>query len=388
MSLFVSCGEVSGDLYEGDLIRALLAQAPELRGSIWGMMGPRGESACGDLGSWPHWSYEELKLMGIVEVIPALPRVLRLRREMARAILEHRPDAVVLIDSPDFHLALASLLRRRGYDGRIVSLSPPTVWGWRSGRTKNLRRDFDLCLPLFSFENHFLLDHGVKSLWRSHPLVTDLAGCHAPEELRRRFEGARPIALMPGSRDYDIRFHLDILLRTAAILRDEGELPVFSVAPGLRPALAEELERRVAERGFETWEGEGRELMDASLAVAGVSGTVAVEAMLLRRFMVVIYRLSRPTWLVLRALVRAPHISIPNYLAEEPGGGRLYPELLCGDATPERIVGELRRYLDDPGLRAETDRRLERAREAMGTEDAPAFWADCVLKLARGGSLR
>ena len=386
MNLFVSCGEVSGDLYAADFITEVLARAPELQGNVWGMMGPRAGAACRDPGGRPRWSYEELKLMGILEVIPALPRVLRLRRAMVQAIMERRPGAAVLIDSPDYHLPLAAALRRAGYAGRIVSLIPPTVWAWRSGRVKNLRRDFDLCLPLFSFEHKFLLERGARSLWSAHPLVWNLRGCVVPEALQRRLEGARPIALIPGSRRYDIRFHLDILLGAADLLRGEGYLPVFSVAPGLSPDLAEELRARVPERGFETWEGEGRELMAACLAVAGVSGTVAVEAMLLRRFMVVIYNMNPVTKAILSRLVRIPHISIPNLLLEtgKRADTSVYPELLCRDATPEGIVRELRRYLDAPALREETDRRLEAARGFMGTGNAAAFWAERVLELMGG----
>ena len=408
-NIFVSCGEVSGDLYAADFIAALLTRRPELRGCVWGMFGPKALAAClpvpqrvcplgyGERGDWPGWSYEELKLMGVAEVIPALPRILRLRRAMVRAIMERQPSAAVLIDSPDYHLALAAALRRAGYQGRLISLIPPTVWAWRSGRVKNLRRDFDLCLPLFSFEHRFLLEHGVRSLWTAHPLVRSLRDCSVPDELRRRLNEAQsaaqlgkgpvahagkgPVALMPGSRRYDIKFHLDTLLETAHLLREEGYLPVFSIAPGLSAPLAEELRQRT--RGFEVWEGEGRELMAACLAVAGVSGTVAVEAMLLRRFMVVIYNLSRATYALLKLMVHAPHISIPNYLTDatplKPGGKPLYPELLCGQAAPGNIVTELRRYLEDPERKMEIDRRLERARDAMGTGDAAAFWAECVL---------
>ena len=377
MSLFVSCGEVSGDLYAAELVRALLRRRPALRGRIWGMMGPRTEEACGEFApDLPRWSYEELKLMGITEVLPAIPRLLRLRRTMVRAILERSPEAVVVVDSPDFHLGLVSRLRRAGYGGKTVCLATPTVWAWRSGRVRALRRDFDLCLPLFSFEHRYLAERGVNSRWAVHPLVEGLKGCRAPEALRRRTGGARVIALMPGSRRYDIRYHLERLMGAARILRDDGRLPIFSIAPGLSSALAAELRERL--EGFETWDGEGRELMEAAEAVAGVSGTVAVEAMLLRRYMVVIYNGNAVSWTIARALVRIPYISIPNYLAGPPGTP-LYPELLRGDAQPERIVQELYRYTDDPTVRSEADRRMEEARAAMGAGDAAGFWAEAIL---------
>lgn len=369
-NIFVSCGEVSGDIYAGDLIRELLHLKPEIE--IWGMLGPEGERAGGRLV----WSYEELKLMGIVEVIPALPKIFRLKKNITCYILQEKPDAVVLIDNPDFHLMLAHSLRKSGYSGKIVSLIPPTVWAWRAGRVKNLKRDFDLCLPLFKFEHEFLREHGVKSCWRSHPLVHDLKGVKISEEFSNRFAGKKLIALMPGSRRYDINYHLDILLGTAELLRAKNYCPVFSVAPGLSENLADILREKVRASGFEFWEGEGRELMLGSLAVAGVSGTVAVEAMLLGRFMVVIYNMKKLTYSILKRLVRVKNISIPNMLTSE----QVYPELLCKEARPQRIMNELESYLNDEKRKSEIDALLRDAKSSMGNCNAAEFWAECVIK--------
>jgi lipid-A-disaccharide synthase len=376
MSIFVSCGEVSGDLYAADLIRELLNPelhrelSEELSGKIWGMLGPRGAEAGGETV----WSYEELKLMGFMEVLPAIPRILRLRGRIIDEILRRKPAAVVVIDSPDFHISLAKALRRAGYGGAAVFLVTPTVWAWRSGRTKWLRDVFDLCLPLFSFEHDFLAERGVRSRWAAHPLVETLADYEPPPELAARYRGGRVVALMAGSRRYDIENHLAQLIGAAGLLRSEKLLPVFSVAPGLSEPLKRELLERTAEFGFESWDGEGRGLMAVSEAVAGVSGTVAVEAMLLRRFMVVIYNVRGLAWLITRTLVRTPYISIPNCLT---GGPPLFPELL-NEARPERIVEELHAYLDDPSRKARTDRRMETAKNAMGSTRAAAFWARAI----------
>ena len=368
-NIFVSCGEVSGDIYAAGFVREALKISPDVQ--IWGMLGPEAERA----GGFSRWSYEELKLMGIVEVLPALPRILRLKREITREVMRVQPDCAVLIDSPDFHLMLAHSLRKSGYSGKIVSLIPPTVWAWRSGRVKNLKRDYDFCLPLFSFEHKFLLEHGVKSLWKAHPLVHELEGVRVSDSFRERFNGERVIALMPGSRRYDINYHLDILLGTAEILRAKNYMPVFSVAPGLSGELAEVLRGRVRASGFKLWEESGRELMLGAEAVAGVSGTVAVEAMLLGRYMVVIYNMRKLTYAILKRLVHVKHISIPNMLTER----QVYPELLCGEANPERIVSELEGYLADQTVKHTTDARLHEARSSMGHEHAAHFWAECVM---------
>ena len=336
--IFVSCGEVSGDIYAGDFIREVLKIDPSIK--ISGMLGPNGEKA----GGVVKWSYEELKLMGILEIIPALPKIFKLKRDITNEILSSKPDAVVLIDSPDFHLMLAKSLRKKNYSGKIICLITPTVWAWRAGRVKNLKRDFDLCLPLFYFEHKFLIEHGVNSKWKAHPLVNDLEGIKISEEFSTRFGNEKIIALMPGSRRYDINFHLEILIGAAKLLREKNYLPVFSIAPGLSKDLANELRNRVKESNFEFWDGEGRELMLASQAVAGVSGTVAVEAMLLNRFMVVVYNMKKINYAILKRLVHVKNISVPNLLTEH----EVYPELLCEKATPEKIVSELENYLSNP----------------------------------------
>ncbi|MBQ6776430.1 MAG: lipid-A-disaccharide synthase [Synergistaceae bacterium] len=371
--IFVSCGEVSGDLYAGDFIREVLKLDPSIK--ISGMLGPEGQRA----GGVAQWSYEELKLMGILEIVPALPKIFALKNSITDEIMKSKPDAVVLIDSPDFHLMLAKSLRRKNFAGKIICLIPPTVWAWRAGRVKNLRRDFDLCLPLFYFEHKFLIEHGVNSKWKAHPLVHDLEGVKVSDTFRKRFGDERLIALMPGSRRYDIDFHLDILLDAAKLLRSKNFLPVFSIAPGLSQSLADELRGRVKVSGFEFWEGEGRELMLASEAVAGVSGTVAVEAMLLGRFMVVIYNMKKINYAILKKLVHVKKISVPNLLT----GREVYPELLCQDATPERIIYELENYLSDGSRHEDIDTALREGKALMGDCNAAEFWADSVLALNR-----
>lgn len=366
----MSCGEVSGDIYAADLITELLRVHPSLNGKIWGMMGPLGESAGGEA----IWSYEELKIMGFVEALPAVPRIMRLRRAMVREILLRSPDVVVVVDSPDFHIFLVKNLRSAGYKGLIVFLVTPTVWAWRPGRVKWLRELFDLNLPLFSFEHDFLTAHGVNSRWVSHPLVDAFKDYQPPESLLARYRGERVVAMMPGSRNYGIKHHIDQLISAARLLieEDSGFLPVFSVAPGLSVSLKRDLEKRLF--GFEVWRGEGRDLMAVSEAVAGVSGTVSVEAMLLRKFMVVIYNVKGLSLLIARALIRTPYISIPNRLTD----AAIFPELM--NESPERIVEELHAYFDDDARKAAIDSRMDMAKGAMGPGKASEFWAKEILE--------
>lgn len=381
MNVFISCGEPSGDVYAAALVTRILERRPGTR--AWGMMGPKCEAASGDVSELPRWSYRELGIMGVRDALAALPRLLRLRRAMVRAILEARPSLVVLVDSPDYHLPLAASLRRAGWAGRLVSLVPPTVWAWRSGRVEPLKAHFDLCLPLFSFEHDHLVAHGARSAWTAHPLVHELGGYVVPGDLAARVAGERIVAVMPGSRAREVRTHLSDFLGAAEILKGEGLRPVLSVAPGLPTDAAEELRARAPARGIDLWEGEGRALMAASEAVLGVSGTVAVEAMLLRRFMTVVYKVAPLTHLLLRSLVHVPYISIPDLLVDAPPmpwGTPLYPELIGRAACPARMADAVLRYLGDDATREEISRRLEAAVSLMGTGDAASFWADRSLE--------
>ncbi len=385
LNIFVSCGEPSGDLYAADFVKELLAAAPQTQkaaapcdANIWGMYGPVTQNI---LNKSPVWDYEQLKLMGFLEVIPAIPRILKLKNEIVNSIINEQPDAVILVDCPDFHLMLAKSLRKRNYQGKIISLIPPTVWAWREGRIKNLKRDFDLCLPLFKFEHEFLISRGVKSLWSAHPLFWDLKDFKAPESLYKKFDTSRLVAIMPGSRRYDIKYHLDILIETAKILKRDGYLPVFSIASGLSPDLAVELREKLKLNNCEFIEG-GRELMAASQAVIAVSGTVAVEAMLLRRFTVVIYNMNKFSYFILKRLVHVKNISTPNYMADK----MIFPELLCENANPERIINELYNYLNNQDVKADIDAGIERARLNMGDKNAAEFWVQCVLKILNGSN--
>ncbi|MGC9372446.1 MAG: lipid-A-disaccharide synthase [Thermovirgaceae bacterium] len=367
-SLFLSCGETSGDQYASALARSLREEG--YSGPIRGMAGP--ESAAS--GVEVEWSMDELRLMGITEVLGAIPRLFRLKVGITEKILAERPAAVVVIDSPDFHLPLLASLRKRGYAGKVVYLCPPTVWAWRSSRTKKLKRLCDLCLPLFSFEHEFLLRRGVRSRWIGHPLNDQLADFVPEKDLKERVEGKTVIGLLPGSRPQEVARLLPSLLEAGRRLREEGFCPLVSLAP----FLPEKTRRFVREkaRDFDIFEGPGAHVLAVSHAAAGASGTVAVEALMLKTFMVVLYKASFSSWLAYRLLVKTPWISIPNTLA----GGTVFPELLQGDATAENILSALKGYFEKAEYRMKTESLMEQAGRGLGEKGAVRNWARSVLE--------
>lgn len=369
--LFISCGEISGDSRAASLITALRERG--YSGDVTGMLGERSVAA----GGRRDWDSRALHLMGVGDVVPAIPRLIRLKNEMTEAVLGRNPAVVAVIDSPDFHLPFIAALRKRNWKGKIVYAIPPSVWAWRSGRTKALARDTDLCLPLFRFEHEFLLKRGVRSEWRGHPMVDEFLGYSAPAGEDLPGDGERRIALLPGSRRSEITRLLKPLKDCAALLRKCGFAPVFSIAPGLPGDLRDFMMREL--RGEDVFDGEGRDLMANCIAVAGASGTASVEAMMLGRFMAVLYKGGFLSWAAWKTMIRTPFISIPNILA----GKEIYPEFIQGRATGKNVFAALSAFLQDLSFRRSTEEGIARARSLMGTAGALGFWAETLFELLR-----
>ncbi|EHM09640.1 lipid-A-disaccharide synthase [Thermanaerovibrio velox DSM 12556] len=366
MSVFVSCGEASGDMYLGELTERLLERGIR----VFGMGGPRVLGA----GAQVLWDMRELQVVGFTEALGALPRLIRLRDALVRHVMESRPRCVVLTDSPDFHLPLARKLRSVGYRGSIVSLVPPAVWIWRRGRVRVLRELFDLCLPLFPFEHRFLLENGCRSFFVGHPLLETVEAVDMPD-----LSGG-VVAFMPGSRPGELRRHLMPFAEAAVGLREMGYRPVFSV-PGSMPEADAVWARGVLEGMSLPWSSErGVDLMGRSCFVVMASGTVSLEAMLVGRPGVVAYRTGFITMLLARLLVRSRWCSLPNILL----GREVYPELLQGDVSGEgllRVLLPLLKGLLEGGWSRWAQAFLE-GRKALGERGAFGLWADLVAERA------
>ncbi|MDR3354802.1 MAG: hypothetical protein LBO21_07165 [Synergistaceae bacterium] len=377
----ISAGEVSGDHYAARLAVELRNKGFE--GRLFGLCGEESRNA----GVEAVWRNERLHLLGIVEVLSSAADVLRLINEVCGEILRIGPQAVLAVDSPDFHLTLIKKLRRRGYRGRIVYVSPPSVWAWRSYRVKALARNVDLCLPLFGFEHDYLVEHGCNSRWIGHPLLEEMSGGDSEKngislEIRGKgsaFGHERMIALLPGSRRMEIENLYGPLSRAYDILTEKGYSPVFSVAPGLSDAARSTLMARLSSEGRAYFEGRGGDLLGASLMALGSSGTATIEALLLRRYMVVMYRLKPLSALIGRLLLGRIRFALPNILA----GEEFFPELLQGEATGEAAAEKALEWLDaDEASRAESAAKMESLVRLMGENGVYDFWSDSIIEEA------
>ena len=345
-------------------------------GDIWGMGGVESRAA----GIRVEWPGERLQLLGLTEVVSAIPSIFALRREMVARILDSSPEAVIVCDSPDYHMHLISKLRSRGYRGRVFYISPPSVWAWRSGRANDLRRDVDECLPLFKFEHEYLLSRGCVSNWRGHPLVEEFRKLASePSPAEGLFDRERMVAFLPGSRRSEIRALLPMMREAAAALAARGWQPVFSVAPGLNPAVRDSMMAEFTRDGIPFYDGPGHDLMAAARCAVGASGTITVESLLLGCYMVVTYKLNPLSALVARCIIKTPYYAMANILA----GGEMFPELLQEKATVKNILDRTLAWLEDGGgFREEAERTMARARLTLGEEGVYDFWSRRIMEVS------
>lgn len=343
-------------------------------GALWGMVGPEARSA----GVNAEWPGEQLQLLGLVEVLRAVPSLWRLRDEIAARVMQQNPKVVVVVDSPDFHLPLIGKLRALGYRGRIAYISPPSVWAWRQGRAVKLKKWVDLCLPLFSFEHDFLLKCGCASSWEGHPLVEEFATYNATDEAIESFRSqGKVVALLPGSRGSEIRMLVPLLKKVYEQLEGEGYYPVFSVAPGLKESSRDLLLAQLGNT-YRHYVGSGRSLMEAAEAVVGSSGTATIEALLLQKYMVIVYKVHPLTAWMGRLLIHTPFFGLPNLLA----GEELFPELVQENAAPNRVIEALFAWLDStPQEREAIEKRMSELVFKMGQPGIYRRWAEQLILL-------
>jgi len=338
MRIGVLAGEASGDLLGSRVLAALRARFPGL--VVEGIGGPLMEAQ----GLRSMFPMERLSVMGLVEPLKRLPELLRIRREVYRHFAANPPDVFLGIDSPDFNLRLERRLRERGIS--TAHLVSPSVWAWRRGRIHSIKHAVDLMLCLFPFETGIYDQNGVPALFVGHPLADEIA-LQTDRALARQALGLDPaatvLALLPGSRAAEVRLLAPLFLQAARLLRQFDPALVLAL-PAASAARRTELEQLLAAyRDLEVTlvQGCSREVMAACDGALLASGTATLEAALLKRPMVVAYRMGVLSWLLLRALVKTPFAALPNILA----GRAVVPELLQQAATPAAMAAALRPLL-------------------------------------------
>lgn len=324
MKIGIVANEPSGDWLGAAILGGLKARVPDAR--FVGVAGPQMQAA----GCESLMPMERLSIVGLTEVLRHLGELLHIRRELTRSLLDWRPDVLIGVDAPDFNLGLERRLRRAGIP--TVHLVSPTVWAWRAGRVRTIRRSVDLLLSIFPFEEEFLRQRGIPVRYIGHPLADEipLQTDPVPARVRLGLPSQGPLlALLPGSRVSEMRLLAGPFLQTArwCLERRPGlHFAVPLVTPALRELFTAILQREAPDLPITLVDRRGRNVIAAADCVLTASGTATMETLLIKRPMVVGYRMSPITYHLLRDLnlVKVPYAAMANLLV----GRELAPEFI------------------------------------------------------------
>ncbi|CAM4539627.1 lipid-A-disaccharide synthase [Myxococcus xanthus] len=375
--ILVVAGEASGDTHAAELVAALRARRPDL--TFFGMGGARLAAQGVEL----LFDAREVSVMGITEVLPRIPRILQILKGLAEAAAERKPDVAILVDIPDFNLRLAKKLKALGVP--VAYYVSPMIWAWRRGRVRTIKRLVDRMLCILPFEEDFYREAGVSARYVGSPVVEQVPSPDTATAFRERLglsKDAPTLALLPGSRMGEIRRLLPDMVEAAKRL--SAERPGLQVVVPLAPTIdREEITSRFEGSGVTPILVEGRapEVVGASDAAVVASGTAVLEAGLMQRPLVVVYRVSLITYWVGRLMLKVAFVSLINLLA----GRRVVPELLQGEMTPERIAEEVRRVWIPGAPREEMLQGLAEMRGRLGETGAATRAAESVLELLPPG---
>jgi lipid-A-disaccharide synthase len=373
--ILMVAGEVSGDLHGAHLAEAIHGIDPEVQ--FFGV----GGQGLANKGMEILYSSSSLAVVGITEVLFKLKPIFLALRGLKHALVRRRPDLVILIDFPDFNLRVARMAHRHGIP--VLYYISPQVWAWRSGRVRQIARWVKKMVVFFPFEKPLYEKAGVDVEWVGHPLIDLVNPSLDPDAAFRRFgldPGRRTVALLPGSRPHEIERLLPVLLGAAQRL--QGEIRdlqfVIPVAPGIPYGAVSAWTERFPVP-VTIVEGQSYDVMHSAELVITASGTATLETAILKKPMIILYRVSFFSYLVGRALVKVKYIGLPNLVA----GKAVVPELIQGEATPERVAEEALKILNDSAFRRGMIEELAEVRRSLGEPGAARRAARIVCSLLR-----
>jgi lipid-A-disaccharide synthase len=379
----IVAGEPSGDAHAAALVNALHKNSSAVEFQFFGSTGPLMRAA----GVETIVNSDELAIMGILEVTFALPKFLHAFRQLKQAALQRSPDAVILVDWPEFNLRLASALHQRGL--KVIYYISPQLWAWRPRRISTIKRDIDLLLSILPFEATWFKEHGVDHVeFVGHPLAGEVKARFDREEFCRRndLNPAQPIvAFLPGSRRKELQRILPPML--AAIETLKRARPDVQCVVVVAPSRTIEETQQILTQNngagsIKLIQGQTREALAASDAAAIASGTATLEAALLETPMVVVYKESAVNWHTLGRLITVSHYGLVNLVA----GKEIAKELMQNDLTAENLATELIKLLE-PGANANARKQLAEVAHRLGDAGASERAAQIITDFLASRSL-
>ncbi len=375
----IVAGEASGDGHGAKLVRALRDATPDREINFFGAAGK--ELRAVDVEAIVE--ADALSIVGLPEIGRALPMFLRAFRDLKRAAMERRPDAVILVDFPDFNLKLAKSLKKQGF--KVIYYISPQLWAWRKYRIRSIKRYVDLLLAILPFEKDWYERHGVEHVeYVGNPLAMEVRAECCKEEFCRRHNlnvDLPIVSLLPGSRHKEIVRILPVMLDAAAAMSAKDPKIQFVIASvsSLDRADIEGAIGVMKDLGSahpKVVENETYDALNASDAAAITSGTATLEAGIIGTPMAIVYNSSALNYRLLEPLISVDHFGLINLIA----GERVAKELIQKDFTRETLANELFRLLD-PDENALMRVRLKGAADKLGSGGASKRAAEAILRL-------
>lgn len=345
-------GEASGDLLASHLIAALKAELHDAR--FFGIGGPKMEGQGFD--AW--WPLEKLAVRGYVEVLRHYREIAGIRRQLKRRLLASPPDVFIGVDAPDFNLGLEADLKRRGI--KTIHYVSPSIWAWRGGRIKKMGRSVSKVLALFPMEAPLYEREGIPVEYVGHPLADMIPLETNKLAIREKLGLPReaPIfAMLPGSRQSELQYMADTFVQTAKVIRERFLPKAIFVVPLTTRETRLQFEtaiyqQQAADVPFRLLFGHAQDALGAADVSLVASGTATLEAALIKRPLVITYKMAKTSYWLMKRLGYLPYVGLPNVLA----GRFVVPEILQDQATPENLAEALIKLYEDKDGAAELER--------------------------------
>lgn len=373
-SILIVAGENSGEKYGADLVHQFKKLHPSL--SFFGIGGKHMEREGVNL----LFPVEELAVVGVFEIISHLPRIKKIFNKIQRETKRQKPSAAVLIDSPDFNLRLAKKLKKLSIP--VLYYISPTVWAWRKGRLKTIKKTVDKMMLIFPFEQKIYENYGIPAVYVGHPLKERVkASLTKNEFLEKHGLSAQKklISLLPGSRRSELKYHLPVLAKALERIKNEWDTQFVLL-------LAENLEKNFLLslippwlKGLKILDEDHYEAIASSDLVLSACGTANLEAALLETPLVSFYRISPLTYFFGHRLATIKNFSIVNILA----GERIIPELIQRDFTAQNIFEETKKILNSEEQRSEMITQFRKIKKLLGEKTASQNAAQELKKLIK-----
>ena len=374
--ILIVTGEASGDLHAANMIKAARDINPGLL--FFGLTGPKMR----EVGCETLLPYDEISVMGFIEVISRLPAIRRAFKAVTAAFYdERRPDVLVLVDFPGFNMRLARQAKKAGIP--VLYYIAPKVWAWRQSRAKKLAQSVNRMAVIFPFEPDFYKPYGLKADYVGNPLLDDYATFLDQNNNESTLEPSSDnqiVGLFPGSRNNEIRYNLDQILLAAQklkIARPDLKF-ILPIAASLDKA---SIEQKIKNNNLQVTLVEDGiyDVARRCSAVLAVSGTVTLQIALTGTPLVVTYSASSFSAAIARRVVKIPYISLVNIVA----GREVVKEILQEDATPENLCAEMLQILDNPEYNRKIRNGLEDVRRLMGQKGCSENVAQILLEMIK-----